>query len=355
MDPRENIDYTNYYQIRIIPTDDKEDVNPTHPIFDNLFEVYALTFRDFLDYLQVFNDTRQWNDYTPDDHARYPNVHLHCNKALTAANKTTALKILHGSPCYHVVIYRPNTHGRPVIKNHKTCIINIPHMVDPIQDITMDTNKYSLMVALMLLRQLYAVLYPEKYNRAVFLRQSPFVFHNSDIQHLYYDIDEWGCMIESHIIREGLDIDNTTNNKQLRLAEIVYSFAANNSINVSEEDVLIPEIVPTHFLSIQEYLSEKAIKTVKYSERAEAEYRAFISRHNAEMALIAGNLRAAAAAIANVPVTLHPVPVPAEALRVGYVPADDDDDDDNNLDLPPLIGRSPHAPTFAQAVRNSFI
>ena len=68
--PRENIDYTKYYQIRIIPTDDKEDVNPTHPIFDNLFEVYALTFREFLDYLQVFNNTRVWNDYTPDDHRR---------------------------------------------------------------------------------------------------------------------------------------------------------------------------------------------------------------------------------------------------------------------------------------------
>ena len=173
-------------------------------------------------------------------------------------------------------------------------------MVDPVRNYTIDTNKYTLRIALILLRQLYAVLYPERYNRAVFLRQSPFVFHNSDLQHLYYDIDEWGCMIESHIEREGLDIDNTTTNKQLRLADIVYSFAGNNSINVPEDPGLIPELLPPYFLTIPEYLAEKLHKMVKYSERAEAEYRSFLARHDAEMAIIVGDHDAAAAAIAKI-------------------------------------------------------
>ena len=130
-------------------------------------------------------------------------------------------------------------------------------MVDSVRDYTLDMKKYTLRIALIMLRQLYAVLFPEKSDRAVFPRQSPFVFHNSDMQHLYYDIHEWGSMIESHIDREGLDLDNSSDNRQLRLAEIVYSFAGNNSINVPEDPRLIWELLPPYFKTIKEYLGHK--------------------------------------------------------------------------------------------------
>ena len=167
------------------------------------------------------------------------------------------------------------------------------------------------------------------------------------MQHLYYDIHEWGDMIERYITAQGLDIDNTSNNKQLRLTEIVYSFAANNSINVPEYERLIPELLPPYFKTLPEYLGAKHAKIGRFAQRERAEYDAFMARHNAEMALIAGDPDGGAAAIANVPIALPPVP--EEALRVGNVPADDDDDDDN-LDLPPLIDHPPLAPAQSRLI-----
>ena len=130
-------------------------------------------------------------------------------------------------------------------------------MVDPVRDYTLDMKKYTLRIALIMLRQLYAVLFPEKSNRAVFPRQSTFVFHNSDMQNLYYDLHDWGNMIERYTTAQGLDLHNSSDNRQLRLAEIVYSFAANNSINIPEDPGLIQELLPPYFKTIKEYLGHK--------------------------------------------------------------------------------------------------
>ena len=58
--PRENLDYAKYYEIKIIPCLDAKEYHQIDPIFDNLFHVYTLTFKNFLDYLQAFNDGRAW-------------------------------------------------------------------------------------------------------------------------------------------------------------------------------------------------------------------------------------------------------------------------------------------------------
>ena len=92
--PRENLDYAKYYEIKIVPCLDTEELHPIDPIFEDLFHVYSLTFQNFLDYLQAFNDGRAWDDYSSDDHGRYPNVHLHCIKELTPEQYNKAYKIL---------------------------------------------------------------------------------------------------------------------------------------------------------------------------------------------------------------------------------------------------------------------